>query len=399
MALNDLFRLALGSVFSARFRSVLTAIGIAIGIASVVVLTAIGDGIHKFVLSEFTQFGTHLIGITPGKSLTHGVSPGAFANTRPMTIEDAEALLRIPQVEATVPVVQGAAKIEYGNRGRDTTVFGTGPESLRVWSLEIALGAFLPPDDPRNARSFVVLGSKVSQEIFGGDNPIGERVQIAQERYRVIGVMAAKGQILGFDLDDAVYIPAGKALSMFNRESLMEIDVLYSADANIDTVVSAVTKVLTQRHRREDFTIVTQQEMLDVLGSVLDTLTFAVAAVGSISLLVGAIGVLTIMTIAVHERTSEVGLLRALGARQDQVLLLFLGEAMLLAITGGLAGLILGLGCVGLLAWLVPALPINIAWGYVLVAVLLSGCIGLIAGVLPARYAAQLDPVEALRAE
>jgi putative ABC transport system permease protein len=399
MPLRDLFKLAIGSVISYRYRSLLTALGIAIGIAAVVLLTAIGEGINRFVLAEFTQFGTHLLGITPGKSETHGVSPGAFANTQPMTIEDAEALLRIPQVKASVPVVQGAAKIEFGVLGRNTTVLGVGPDTLAVWSLNMALGEFLPPDDPRNARAFVVLGHKVRNEIFGDENPIGKRVEIAQEKYRVVGVMESKGQILGFDLDDAVYIPAGKALAMFNRESLMEIDLLYSPEANVERLVDEVTKVFIQRHRRDDVTIITQQEMLDVLGSVLDTLTFAVAAVGSISLLVGAIGVLTIMTIAVNERTSEVGLLRALGAQQKQILLLFLGEAILLALAGGVAGLIIGLGSAWLLAWAIPALPVNIAWGYVIASVLLSGLIGLIAGVLPARHAAQLDPVEALRTE
>ncbi len=399
MKLTDLYHLSTGSIFSYRARSALTALGIAIGIASVVLLTSIGEGIHRFVLSEFTQFGTHIIGITPGKSQTHGASPGAFANTRPMTIEDAEALLRIPQVIATVPVVQGAAKVEASILARDTTVLGVGHATPAVWSMEVGLGQFLPADDPRNARAFVVLGSKVADEIFPSQNPIGERVKIANERYRVIGVMASKGQILGFDLDDAVYIPAAKALAMFNRDSLMEIDLLYHAEANVDDVVDATSKILEQRHRREDFTIITQQEMLDVLSSVLDTLTFAVAAVGSISLLVGAIGVLTIMTIAVNERTSEVGLLRALGAKRRQILVLFLGEAILLALAGGITGLVIGIGSALTLGWLLPSLPVNIAWGYVLVAVLLSAIIGVIAGVLPARHAAGLDPVEALRTE
>lgn len=399
MKTTDLFRLAFGSVFSNRSRSILTALGIAIGIASVVLLTSIGEGIHRFVLNEFSQFGTHIIGITPGKSETHGSSPGIFANTRPMTIDDAEALLRIPAIRASVPVVQGTAKVEANPLARDTTVLGVGSATLKVWSLSLALGTFLPADDPHNARAQVVLGHKVALEIFPEQNPVGQRVRIANERYRVIGVMAAKGQVLGFDLDDAVYIPTAKALAMFNRESVMEIDLLYNAEADEAKLIEEIRQLLTQRHRREDFTIVTQQEMLEVLSSVLDTLTFAVAAVGSISLLVGAIGVLTIMTIAVNERISEIGLLRALGARQQQILILFLSEAMLLALAGGLLGLSIGLGSTLLLGWLLPTLPINIAWSYVITAVLLSAIIGLIAGVLPARQAAKLNPVEALRAE
>lgn len=399
MQISDLYHLSTGSVFSYKARSLLTALGIAIGIASVILLTSIGEGINRYVTAEFSQFGTHIIGITPGKSQTHGASPGTFANTNPLTIEDAEALLRIPQVLASVPVLQGAAKVEAGPLARDTTVLGVGHAVLEVWSMNIGQGRFLPPDDPRKARPFVVLGHKVATELFAGKTPVGQRVKIANERYRVIGVMEAKGQILGFDMDDAVYIPAAKALAMFNRDSLMEIDLLYHADANVDDIVKAVGDMLKQRHRRDDVTIVTQQEMLEVLGSVLDTLTFAVAAIGSISLLVGAIGVLTIMTIAVHERTSEVGLLRALGARRQQVLLLFLSEAVLLALAGGIAGLIIGIGSSLALGWAIPALPVNIAWGYVVAAVMLSGAIGLVAGVLPARHAAMLDPVEALRTE
>lgn len=399
MELNDLLRLAFGSVFSYRFRSLLTALGIAIGIAAVVLLTSIGEGIHRFVLAEFSQFGTHILAISPGKTMTHGASPGMFGTTRPLTIDDAEALRRVPQVLASVPVVQGTAKVKSGIVARDTTVLGVGADTLKVWSLEVALGEFLPYEDPRNARAFVVIGHKVWQELFADANPVGARVQVGDERYRVIGVMESKGQILGFDMDDAVYIPTSKAQAMFNREGVMEIDLLYASQANVQDVIAAVTELLIQRHNRDDFTIITQQEMLEVLSSVLDTITFAVAAIGGISLLVGGIGVLTIMTIAVNERTSEVGLLRALGARRSQILWLFLAEAVVLALIGGLAGLSFGIGGALLLDVLIPALPVNIAWGYVLASVLLSGAIGMIAGVVPAQRAARLDPVEALRTE
>ncbi|MEW5755122.1 MAG: ABC transporter permease [Pseudomonadota bacterium] len=399
MEMSDLLRLAFGSVFSYRFRSMLTALGIAIGIAAVVLLTSIGEGIHRFVLAEFSQFGTHILAISPGKTMTHGASPGMFGTTRPLTIDDAEALRRVPQILASVPVVQGTAKIKSGNASRDTTVLGVGADTLKVWSLKVELGEFLPQEDPRSARAFVVLGHKVWQELFAGANPVGARVQVGDERYRVIGVMESKGQILGFDMDDAVYIPTSKAQSMFNRESVMEIDLLYAPQANVQDVIAAVSELLIQRHNRDDFTIITQEEMLDVLSSVLDTITFAVAAIGGISLLVGGIGVLTIMTIAVNERTSEVGLLRALGARRSQILWLFLTEAIVLALVGGVAGLCFGIGGALLLDVLIPALPVNIAWGYVLASVLLSGAIGMIAGVVPAQRAARLDPVEALRTE
>jgi putative ABC transport system permease protein len=289
--------------------------------------------------------------------------------------------------------------VEVGKRSRRAYIFGVGPDVPAVWQMRVAAGRFLPRDDPRAARPFVVLGSKVRDELFGKENPLGERVRVGGERYQVLGVMESKGQMLGFDLDDAVYIPAARALSMFDRESLMEVDLLYAPESSADAVADKVKKTLIARHGAEDFTVTTQEQMLDVLGSVLDVLTLAVGALGGISLLVGGVGILTIMTIAVQERTAEIGLLRAMGAGRRQVLALFMGEAIVLASVGGLAGLVLGSGGAWLLGAVIPALPTHTPWSYVAAAELLAAVIGLLAGVLPAQHAANLDPIEALRAE
>ncbi|MFH1675105.1 MAG: ABC transporter permease [Pseudomonadota bacterium] len=399
MLITDLARLALSALIAQRTRSFLTALGIAVGIASVVLLTSLGEGIHRFVLSEFTQFGTNLIGITPGKSTTHGMSGAVISNVRPLSLDDAEALRRIPQVLSVVPVVQGNAPVEAGKRSRRSTIFGVGADAPEVWQINVASGRFLPADDPRAARAFAVLGSKLDKELFGGKNPLGQRIRIGGERYRVTGVMESKGQILGFDLDDAVYIPAAKALAMFDRDSLMEIDLLYAAGSNADEVAKNTRELLIARHGDEDFTIVTQEQMLEVLGSVLNILTLAVGALGGISLLVGAVGILTIMTIAVNERTAEIGLLRAIGAGRAQILGIFIGEAVVLASIGGLAGLVIGIGGAWILGTVVPALPVHTSWPYALAAEIIAVLIGLSAGVLPALHAAGLNPVEALRAE
>lgn len=399
MLWRDFINLAIGAVIAHRLRSLLTALGIAIGIASVVLLTAIGSGIHHFVLAEFTQFGTNLISITPGKVTTHGGSVGAFGTDRPLTIEDAQALQRIPDVLATEPIMAGNVVVKSGERERRTNVYGVGPHFPEVFTIGVASGRFLPPDEPRAARAFAVLGSKLQDELFGTTNPIGQRISIGGETFRIIGVMHSKGQVLGFDIDDTIYIPAAKALEMFNRDSLMEIDILYRAGADADTVAVRIKELLIARHGKEDFTITTQQQMLDVLNKVLGVLTFAVAALGGISLVVGGVGILTIMTIAVRERTSEIGLLRALGAQRRHILLLFLGEATVLAALGGAAGMVAGIGGAQLLHLAVPALPVQIAWDYVVIAEIIAALIGMAAGVLPARHAASLDPVEALRTE
>ncbi len=399
MKSRDLFLMTFKSVTSQRQRSLLTSLGIAVGITAVVLLTAIGEGIHQFVLSEFTQFGTHIIGINPGKSETHGASMGIFGTTRPLTLEDAQALERLPEITAAVPVVQGNAEVKGNNRSRRTFVNAVGPDMDEAFQFQIASGRFLPRDDLNAPRAFAVLGSKLKEELFGSLNPLGERVRIGGERYRVIGVMAPKGQMLGFDLDDAIYIPAARGLSLFNRDSLIEIDVLYRPTANEDEVVASIRRLIEARHGRDDVTITTQQQMLEILGSILNVLTVAVGALGGISLLVGGIGILTIMTIAVSERTTEIGLLRAVGATRQQVLTVFLGEAIMLSTIGGLAGLGLGLGIAGLLKLGLPALPIETAWPFVGFSLALSFVIGLSAGALPAQRAARLDPIEALRAE
>lgn len=399
MLTRDFLRLTGTSLIAHRMRSFLTTLGIAVGIAAVMLLTSIGEGIHQFVLAEFTQFGTTIVGINPGRTTTHGGSTGVFGTVRPLTIQDAEALARLPYAHAVVALVQGNAEVEAGKLRRRTTVYGVGPKMPEAFSMKVKSGRFLPEDDPTAPRAFAVLGSKLRQELFGNRNPLGERLGIGGNRYRIIGVMESKGSVLGFDLDDTVYIPAARGLELFNRDSLFEIDVMYRKGVKADTVVEGINKTLIARHGREDFTVTTQEQMLDVLGSILNILTFAVGAIGGISLLVGAIGIVTIMTIAVNERTGEIGLIRALGARRGQVLALFLGEAIVLAAVGGTAGLALGVAIAQLLHLALPALPVHTPWQFVIMAEVVAVLIGLAAGVLPAQRAARLDPVEALRAE
>ncbi len=380
-------------------QSFLTGLGIAVGICMVILLTSMGEGLQRFVLSEFTQFGTNLIAINPGKVTTMGTSLGILGSERLLTLDDCAALRQLPQVEAAVPMTQGNAEVKAGDRTRRITIYGVGPEMDSAFRMHVSSGRFLPPDDPRTARAFAVLGHKVRKELFPGLDPLGQRVLVGNIPCRVIGVMEPKGQILGFDMDDTVYIPAVRALDLFNRDGLMEIDILYRQGDTAKEVVAAIKRVLINRHGQEDFTITTQQQMLDVLGSVLGMLTVAVGALGGISLLVGSVGIFTIMTIAVRERTSEIGLLRALGATRRHILFLFLLEGTVLAALGGTAGLLLGTFLGWLIHIFVPLLPVHTPWTFVILAELLSMGIGILAGIMPARQAALLNPLEALRSE
>lgn len=398
MRIPDLLHFSYGSIVSHKLRSSLTALGLVIGIAAVVILTSIGRGVHTFVLAEFTQFGTHLLSVNPGKKSTFGISGATISTVRPLSLDDAAALRKLPPVLAVVPVVQGNARVEAGSKQRRTNVLGVGSAVPEVWRLKVATGRFLP-DDEGNPRALAVLGDKLAQELFGAAGPQGQRIRIGTDRYRVIGVMRKKGQMLGFDMDDTLYIPAAKALELFDREGLMEIDVLYKSSVSVASVQRAVKKLMTARHGFEDFTIITQNQMLETMDSVLSILTLGVAALGGISLLVGSVGILTIMTIAVSERISEIGLLRAVGAERRVIFRLFLSEALALSVAGGLAGVLAGILVIEAFDYALPALPVELAWGYILSAFAVSVLIGIAAGVAPAIKASRLEPLEALRTE
>jgi putative ABC transport system permease protein len=269
-----------------------------------------------------------------------------------------------------------------------------------VFRFEVRQGSFLPPGDPRQGGTVVVLAPKLKRELFGDANALGEHVRVGGRRFQVIGVMEPKGELLGFDLDDRVYIPVSQAESLFNRDGLYEIDVKFALGADARDVRDKMRAVLTERHRgEEDFTVTTQTEMLEVFGRVLGIVSVAVGGIAGISLVVGAIGILTMMWIGVNERTSEIGLSLSIGATRGQVLSLFLIEAALLSTIGGAAGVLVGIGIARLIQLFLPGLPVSTPLRYVVAAILTSLAVGLASGVLPARRAARLDPIEALRTE
>ncbi len=399
MRTRDFAQLTTGALAAHKLRTVLAVTGIAVGIAAVILLTSIGQGVREFVLKEFSSFGTNLMIITPGRVQTAGFSIGVFGTVRPLTIDDAVAARRAPHVLVTNPATDGNGEVRYGGKRRRTTVYGFTPDWMALGFSKMRTGSFLPRDDLNAPRALAVLGSKVKTELYGTENPLGTRIEIGGYRFRVIGVMEEHGRLLGLDIDDCVVIPTARALELFNREGLTGFHATYDPKVPAANVAAGIRRVIALRHGRDDITIITQDEMVKVLGSVLGVLTFAVGALGGISLLVGGVGIMTIMTIAVTERTSEIGLLRALGGQQDQILYLFLGEAALLAALGGAAGLLLGVGLARLLALLVPALPVSTPWWFALLAEGMAVAVGLAAGVLPARHAARMQPVDALRAE
>ncbi|MFP6565630.1 MAG: ABC transporter permease [Myxococcota bacterium] len=400
MEVSGYLELGIGAVRGHRLRSMLSVLGIAIGIASIILLTSIGEGTRRYLLAQFSEFGTNILAINPGKIDTHGM-PGIFGGTtHKLSLADAEALRRVRGVESVVPIAMAQARVSGNGRGRSVLVYGTTSDIAGVMKLETGQGSFLPEGDPRRGSLVAVLGPKLKTELFGDENALGRFVRVADTRLRVIGVVSPKGRMLGMDLDDAAYVPVATAMRMFNLDELQEVDVSFAHPDLSEGVAERVRKLLIDRHGgKEDFTLYTMSEMLRVFDRVMNAITAGMGAVAAISLLVGAIGVFTMMWISVGERVGEIGLLRAIGATTREVHGLFLFEAVLLTLVGGALGVIGGLAISLGLRLVVPGLPLYTPVEYIGAAFAVSALTGIIAGVLPARRAAQLHPVEALRAE
>ena len=395
---DDWLRLATSPVTSQPGKSVLTALGIAIGIAAVTLLTTLGHGVRQYVLDSFSQFGTRIIAITPGHSETAGMAGGLISSVRLLTLDDAEALARITGSEWVVSNVQGSGPVRYGERVRSTEILGTTSDFNQAWDFPLAMGKFLP-DTGGNSPAVAVIGDTLYRELFRSENPLGKFIRIGGQRYRVIGVMQPKGSTLGFDLDDMAYIPADRALTLFNREGLMEVDVVFSEGTTSSQMLERIKAVMIKRHGQEDFTLTSQDEMLSSMNRILGILTMGVAALGGISLLVGGVGIFTIMTTNLTERTAEIGLLRAIGCPRRQLLSLFLGEAVMLSLFGAFIGIVITAVVVALLSVFAPAFPVQIQFSTLGVAIAVATITGLISGIWPAYKSSRLSPIEALRGE
>lgn len=398
MTARDLLALSLEALRAHRLRYALSGLAIAVGIAAVVLLVSIGEGTRRFVQTQVSAFGTTLVGVHRGRVETQGI-PGAAGGARPLTLDDARALRRIPGLVAATPYAWGTALVRGGGRQRRVIVQGVTAELPRAWQFRVAEGEFLPAADWDRRMPVTVLGPRLARELFGSRSPVGERVRIGEARFRVIGVMEPKGQFVGFDLDDTAYIPVADCLALFNLSELIEVDLVAASLDDVESVAARARALMRERHRGDDVTVVSQKESMAMVDNVLRMLTGAVAAIAAISLLVGSIGILTILWIVVRERTNEIGLVRALGGTRRQIALWYLCEAALTAAAGGVAGLLVGVGGAALLSALVPGMRTWTSPEVAVGALVLSVAVGLAAGAVPALRAARLDPVESLRAE
>jgi putative ABC transport system permease protein len=395
--LRDILAFAARALRGHRLRTGLSLLGVAIGVAAVVTLTALGEGARRYVVGQFASIGTNLVIVVPGKTETTGGMPGMGGVPNDLTLEDARALLRgIPEIEKAAPLALGTETVAFEERRRQLAVFGSTHEALEVRRLAVASGRFLPPLEWDRSSPVTVLGQTAARELFPGREPVGQVVRIGDWRMRVVGVLAPRGQQLGIDMDDVAIVPVATAMRMLNRRSLFRLVLQVRTHADLDRTKERVVRLLAARHGEEDVTVITQDAVLGAFTSILGALTLALAGIASVSLVVAGVGIMNVMLVSVSERTREIGLLKALGAGRRQILFAFLAEAVLISGAGGLVGLGVGWLAVQALVALYPALPASPPAWAVIAAFSLSVVVGAVFGVLPARRATRLDPVAAL---
>jgi putative ABC transport system permease protein len=399
MRFRDVGRFAWRSLSGYRTRTLLIVLAMSIGVGAVVVLTSLGEGARGYVRNQFETLGTNLIVVLPGRAETVAGSSGLLSGRTPrdLTIEDALALQRIRGVESVAPLNLVSGEVWAKGRRRDVPVAGSTSELTHIWGFSIATGRFLPAQDPRRATSVCVIGSKVRRELFGTLSPLGEWVRIADRRFRVVGVLNPKGEFVGLDMDELVIIPVSSAQVVFNLPSLLRIGVTTRTREDVPRVRAEIRRVLRERHDgEEDVSIITEDAVSAAFDRILIALTFALGGIATVSLAVAGILIMNVMLIAVSQRTSEIGLLKAIGASPRQIRFLFFAEAAMLSVAGAVAGSVLGQIGSFVIRQLYPAVPAFAPSWAALAALALALGTGIAFSVFPARRAAQLDPAMAL---
>ena len=399
MRLPDILRFAHDAATGYPVRTALSVLAMAIGVAAVVLLTALGDGARRYVIGQFSALGSNLVIVLPGRTGTGGFNPAtAITNTpRDLTIDDAGALRRAPAVHRVAPLAVGTSEISVGGRLREVMVAGTTREYFAIRDFALAQGDALPEEDWNRGSAVAVIGTTVRAELFGSAPAVGQLVRIGDRRVRIVGVLKSTGQGLGMNTDELVIVPVAFAQAMFNSNTLFRVLVEARSRDAIPQARDQTLAILTQRHRgEEDVTVITQDAVLATFDKLLGALTLAVAGIAAISLAVAGILVMNVMLVAVTQRTGEIGLLKALGAPARTIRLAFLTEAAMLSAVGALLGYLLGQLGAFALRQIFPVFPAYPPDWAVIAGLSTAIGTGLLFGFLPARRAALLDPVQAL---
>ena len=399
MNLADTLLFALGSLRGSRARTLLIILAMSIGVASVVVLTGLGEGARRYVINQFSSLGTNLVLVFPGRTETAGIGPGMLLGQIPreLSLDDAQALLRSRAVARIAPLTIGSSQISKDAKNREVIVLGSTANLMAVRHMSLGQCQFLHEGDVHSSVSVCVLGAKINRELFGNESGVGSWVRLGDRRFRVIGIMSSQGESMGFNTDEIVIVPVASAHQLFNSVGLFRILVEAKSRDSIEQARLDAENILFARHNGErDVTVITQDAVLATFDRILRALTLAVGGIAAISLAVAGILIINVMLIAVSQRVQEIGLLKALGAPAAQIRNLFFAEAVLLSGIGCIVGLILCQAGIMVIGNIYPSLPVGAPWLAVLAAITTSLGTGILFSVWPARRAAALDPVAAL---
>lgn len=398
MRLQDQLLFNLRSLSRQRFRTLMQLIAMAIGVFSVVLLTGLGEGGRQFVMAEFSVLGKDILIILPGRKETSGGMPPLTGGTRDITLQDAQALSRLRNVDGIAPLVVGKAEVNFSGRSKESLIIGANPEFFIMRHLRIQQGQGLPQIEIDQARPVCVIGPELKKELFAAQPALGKWLKMAGSRCRIVGILANSGTGLGFDMNNALIIPVASSMQLFDTQGLFRVMIDVHSLAGMNKLSKEVERVMQERHEGElDVTVITPASLLSAFDDILAVLTVAISAIGGISLFVAGVLIMNMTLISVSQRTAEIGLLKALGASSRQVRILFVSEALILC----LAGAVLGILSAEVLLWLArqqfsDLLFIAPWWASALALIVALTC-GLVFAWLPARRAANLPPVEALR--
>jgi len=395
---NDIVQFAFHAMQGYRTRTYLMLLAMAIGVASVVLLTSLGEGARLYVSQQFSSLGTHLLIILPGRSETTGGAPPMMGETpRDLTLQDVMAMKKSRHVRRLAPIVVGAAPVSYRQLEREVMIVGSTASLYEVRQLALSRGQFLPELEITRSASVCVLGYTLYRELFGNQASLGEWVRVSDYRCRVIGVLEEEGMSLGMDMGDVLIMPVASAQSLFNVNSVFRV-LIEARNAEVMTRAKQdVINIIRTRHDGEDdITVLSQDALLSTFDRILSALTYSLGGIAAISLLVAGIMIMNVMLVAVAQRTAEIGLLKALGTPRQLIILLFLTESAFLSMMGALLGLIIGFSGNWLLQQYFPDFPFVAPNWALWAAVAVAVGTGLLFGLLPARHAADLDAVQAL---
>jgi putative ABC transport system permease protein len=402
MRLKETARLSVESLLAQKLRTALTVLGMVIGVGAVVLLVSLGQGAKNYVLKEFEGLGTNLIVIQPGKSdkKTH-FGPPVGAAQRKMTTADVAAIERKAlNIKAVSGLILGTVSARHEDSISNITVFGTNEQFPEILSILIGRGEYFSREEDEYRRRVVVIGRNIAEDLFGDDEPLGRSIKLNESEFKIVGVLAPMGNKVGLNFDELAFIPTQAALKLFNEDKLFGIRATASSREGMDDAVAEISEILKERRDgEEDFTIITQISMMESLNTILSMLTYVLAAIAAISMVVGGIGIMNIMWVSVVERTQEIGIRRAVGARRRDILQQFLAEAIGLSVLSGGVGV----GGATLLTYalhlFLPSFDMRAPWWIVVPAFLLALLVGIVFGVAPAWRASRIETLDALRYE